>query len=186
MPAQFWESLLNSPNPGAGPAYATSATLLDVSPGSANPAQTGQPAIVLPANFLYVGQVLRMTAYDVFSNTGTPTLLLGFYYGGVAGVALAATGATTTTTAATNWPFRMEMTSTVRSTGTSGSIISQGFVDLATSLTAVTRIPIPATALATVTIDTTAAKAVTVGAQWGTSSGSNTLTCHQFLVEAMN
>jgi hypothetical protein len=42
-----------------------------------------------------------------------------------------------------------------------------GFLDLATSLTAVTRRPIPETALATVTWDTTAAKAVTVGATSG-------------------
>ena len=185
MPAQFWSSLLNSPNPAAGPALASSATLSDISPGSAAPAQAGQNAIVLPANFLYVGQVLRLTAYGVFSNTGTPTLLLGFYYG-TTSTALAATGATTTTTGATNWPWRAEMTATVRATGTSGSVITQGFVDLATSLTAVTRIPIPATALATVTINTTTANEVLVGAQWGTSSSSNTITCHQFLVEALN
>jgi len=103
----------------------------------------------------------------------------------VAGVALAAIGATTTTTAATNWPWRIEATMTVRTNGSTGTAITQGFVDLATSLTAVTRIPLPATALATVTVDTTAAKTLTVGAQWGTSSASNTLTCHQFLVESL-
>ena len=63
--------------------------------------------------------------------------------------------------------------------------MGQGFVDIATSLTAVTRIPIPATALATVTIDTTTAKAITIGAQWGTASASNTLTVQGVLIESM-
>lgn len=144
------------------------------------------PQSTLPANFLnYVGATVRLTAFGTFSNTATPTLLLGFYYGGVAGVALCATGATTTTTGAANWPFRMEATATVRTIGATGTIIVQGFADLATSLTAVTRIPMPATALAVVTIDTTTAKAVTAGAQWGTNSSSNTLTCHQMIVESM-
>lgn len=161
-------------NIGAGSAYNTSVTLTDVSPA---------PQIILPANQLDNGMVLRLTAFGVFSNTATPTLLMGFYYGGVAGTALAASGATTTTTGATNWPFRLEYEGRVRSTGTAGTIMGQGFLDLATSLTAVSRIPIPATALATVTIDTTTAKSLTVGAQWGTSSASNTLTVHHFSAE---
>ncbi len=37
--------------------------------------------------------------------------------------------------------------------------------------------------VATATIDTTAAKALTIGAQWGTNSASNTITCHHFGVE---
>lgn len=177
MPGMNWAALLNSPQQvAAGAAYNTSTTLTDVSPA---------PQLTLPANFLGNGSALRLTACGTFSNTATPTLLLGFYYGGVAGVALAAIGATTTTTAATNWPWRIEATATVRSNGATGTIITQGFVDLATSLTAVTRIPLPATALATVTIDTTAAKVLSVGAQWGASSASNTLTCHQFLVESL-
>jgi hypothetical protein len=58
-----------------------------------------------------------------------------------------------------------------------------GVVQNPTALTSFNQIPIPATALATVTIDTTAAKAITIGAQWGTSSASNTLTCHHHSVE---
>lgn len=177
MPYMVWESLLNSPQPtSAGTALASSTTLTDVSVA---------PQFVLPANFLQAGSAMRFTAFGTFSNTATPTLLLGIYYGGVAGTALAATGATTTTTGATNWPWRIELTTTVRTVGSSGTAISQGFVDLGTSLTAVSRIPIPATALATVSIDTTAAKALTVGAQWGTSNASNTLTLHGFQIESL-
>lgn len=161
-------------NVTAGAAYVSSSTIADVSPA---------PQIILPANLLDVGQVLRLTAFGTFSNTATPTLILGFYYGGVAGVALAATGATTTTTGATNWPWRLEYEGRVRSTGTGGTVMGSGWLNLATSLTAYTQIPIPATALATVTTDTTTAKTLTVGATWGTLSASNTLTCHHFSAE---
>lgn len=177
MPAQFWESHIGGPAGGAGAALASSTTLTDVSV---------TPQITIPANFLnYVGATLRLTAFGNFSNTSTPTLLLGFYYGGVAGTAICATGATTTTVSATSWPYRLEATVTVRTTGSSGTVMAQGFVDLATSLTAVSRIPMPATALATVSVDTTSAKAITAGAQWGTSSASNTLTNQQMLVESV-
>lgn len=177
MPMMTWESLLNSPQPvAAGTALATSTTLTDVSQ---------VPQFTLPANFLQAGSALRFTAFGVFSTTGTPTLLLGVYYGGVAGVALAATTAITTGSGVTNVPFRLELTTTVRSTGSSGTAMSQGFVDLGTSVSAATHVPLPQIALATVTIDTTAAKALTVGAQWGTSSASNTLTLHGFYVESL-
>jgi hypothetical protein len=169
-------SVAGGPVGGPGAALASSVTLTDISPA---------PQVTIPANFLgYPGAGLRLTAYGSFSTTGTPTLLLGFYYGGVAGVALGATGATTTGTAS-SWPFAAQMTCILRSTGSSGTVMCQGFVDLGTSLTAVTRIPIPATALANVTVDSTTAKAVTLGAQWGTNSASNTITCQALVVESL-
>lgn len=178
MPAQYWVATLNANqnNAVAGTALASSTTLTDVSPA---------PQLVLPANFLTVGSTLRLTAGGFFSNTATPTLLLGFYIGGVAGTALAATGATTTTTGATSWPWRLEYTGVVRTVGSSGTIMGSGFCLLGTSLTAYSTIPMPATALATITRDTTAAQALTVGAQWGTSSASNTLTLQYFIAESL-
>lgn len=179
MPAQFWESTLNSPGLGAGASLNTSAALTDVSPA---------PQLILPANFLYAGQSLRLTAFGTYATSATtPTLILGFYYGGVAGIALAATAALTVANTATiNWPWRLEATATVRSVGTGGTVMTQGWCDVAATLTTVTHVPIPATALATVAIDTTAAKAITVGAQWGTSAAANILFCQQILVEALN
>lgn len=177
MAAQFWETLLNAQQTrSAGAAYNTSSALTDVSPA---------PQLILPANFLTDASVLKVSASGTFSNTGTPTLLLGVYYGGVAGVKLAASGATTTTTGATNWPWRIESTIIVRTTGSSGTAIAAGVLYLATSLTAYSVIPIDAAAQATATINTTTANAITIGAQWGTSNASNTLTCNQFLVESI-
>ncbi len=175
--AQKWAFPFDPQYTASGSALASSTTLTDISP---------TPNKTVPANFLLPGMKLRLKAAGFFSNTSTPTLLLGFYVGGVAGTALAATSAITTTTGATAWPFSMAVDLQVRAIGTSGTVMPMnGWLDLATSLTAFTHRPIPETALATVTWDTTAAKAVTVGAQWGTSSASNTITCVDFDLEVV-
>lgn len=180
MPAQFWTSLLNSPAAtGDGTALASSTSLTAISPSSST-----SPDFVLPANWLYSGQVLRVSAAGRFSTTGTPTLLLGAYFGGVGGVALATTGAVTTASGAANltWTFRADIV--VRSIGTSGTAMATGYAAGLASATNI--VQIPASAAAVATIDTTAAKALVLGAQWGTSSASNTVTCHSWLIEALN
>lgn len=172
-----YTSIISPPWIASGAAYASSTSLTDVSP---------TPNLVIPANFLQPGMILRTVAHGWFSNTSTPTLLLGVYYGGVAGTELAATGATTTTTAATNWPWRLEAETVIRTIGSSGTALTTGRVHIASSLTNFgAAIPIDATATATVSIDTTTAKAWTIGAQWGTSSASNTLNCISCYVEAL-
>jgi hypothetical protein len=169
MPRQYWTAQLPPLHVADATAYATSVTLTDVSRA---------PQKQLAAMQLEEGTELELEARGQFSNTGTPTLLLGFYYGGVAGVALSASTAVTTTTGATAWPWKLQYRGRVRATGTSGQIQGDGLLYLGTSLTAFTIRPIPEVAASrTVTIDTTIVKTLTVGAQWGTSSASNTLTC---------
>lgn len=171
---QVWTYPLQPQHIASGTALASSTTLTDVSP---------TPNITIPANFLQPGMLIRIEAACTFSNTATPTLLLGAYYGGVAGTALAATSAVTTTTGATNWQATLKYVGRVRTVGSAGTIMGYGRVGFGTSLTAITYRPIPETALATVAIDTTAAKALTIGAQWGTNSASNTLTCVHFDID---
>jgi len=162
-------------NATAGTALANSVTLTDISPA---------PQIILPANLLDVGQVLRLKAFGVFSTTVTPTLLEGFYWGGVtAATPLAATAAVATASGVTNVPWHLEYEGRVRSTGTAGTIMGAGFEYRGTAVGTGNFLPIPVTALATVTINTTVAQPLTVGAQWGTQSASNTITCHHFSVE---
>jgi hypothetical protein len=175
MPYMGWMSMLNSPSrKEAGAALATSTTLTDIS---------AAPQFTLPASFLQEGSTLSLRAWGVFSTTATPTLLLGFYYGGVAGVALGTTGAITTATTLTNVPWRIQMDVDVWTDGTTGTAKTQGWCGFGTSVSAWSFLPIPNTAnTGTVTIDTTAAKVLSVGAQWGTSSASNTITCHGFKV----
>lgn len=175
---QMWEAVLPPLHIASGTALNTSTTLTDISP---------TPPVVLPANLFDLGSIIRIRASGQFSNTSTPTLLLGFYYGAVAGAALGATAATTTTTGATAWPWVMTYQGRVRAVGTAGSIVGQGSLLLGTALTTFADIALPASAAArTVAIDTTAAKSITVGAQWGTSSASNTITCDEITVELIS
>lgn len=172
---QYWVAPVGPFHITNGTAYNTSVTLTDVSP---------TPQITLPANLLETGSELELNASGEFSTTATPTLLLGFYFGGVAGVALAASTAITTGTTAASWPWQLHYRGVVRATGTAGSINGSGRLYLGTSLIAFTTRPIPETLAArTVTIDTSTAKTITVGAQWGTSSASNTLTVNDISVK---
>jgi hypothetical protein len=181
MGYQYWRNPVGPFHTVDGAAYASSVALTDVSPGGST------DPVVLPAKSLEPGQAIELYAAGFFSNTGTPTLILGFYFGGVAGVALAASTAVATTTGAALWPFEIEYKGRVRSSGPTGQIVGHGRLWLPTSLTAQTPRPIPETAaLRTVTIDTTVAKAITVGAQWGTSNAANTLTVQELLVELPN
>jgi hypothetical protein len=153
-----------------GAAFTTFTTFQSIAPA---------PPIVLPANILEVGTEIWLDADGEFSNTGTPTLGLGFLYGATA---LAAGTALTTTTGAASWPWHAEWKGRVRSVGTAGSINGQGAWKIGTSLTAFSNEQsMPATlALRTVTIDTTAATAVNPGAVWGTSSASNSIKVNRF------
>jgi hypothetical protein len=158
-----------------GAAFTTFTAFQDVSPA---------PAIVLPANLLEIGSEIRVQAFGEFSNTATPTLGLGFYYG-TAAVSLGTGTAITTTTGATSWPWVAEYRGRVRAIGSAGSIVGQGWWSIGVSLTAFSAMQaLPATLAArTVAIDTTAAKAVGVGAVWGASSASNSIKVNQLSVE---
>jgi hypothetical protein len=164
-----------------GTALASSTTLTDISPGG----NTFGQAFQFNADQLQVGQRYRLHAHGIVSNTGTPNLTLGVYYGGVAGTALATTGAVATASGLSSTPWHLELKFQVVSVGTSGSIQALGWVIGPYASFAM----LPATAAGgnvVGSLDTSTAKLVTVGATWGTSSASNTITCDFFGVERMN
>lgn len=171
MPVQSWTAVISPPYIADGAAYSTSTTLTDVSP---------TPNTIIPAMYLLPGTILEVAASGRFSTTGTPTLNLGVYHGGVAGTALCTTGTVTTSSGAANNTFDVIARLHVRSIGSAGSIFAVGRAHGIASPSAVL---MPATAPAVVgSLDTTAAKAITLGATWGTNSASNTLTVHQFVI----
>jgi hypothetical protein len=161
----------------SGAAFTTFTTFQKIAP---------TPGVVLPANLLEMGTRIRLTARGEFSNTGTPTLGVGFGYG--ASTVLAAGTALTTITGAAAWPWWSEWIGTVRAVGTSGSIQGAGSWMLGISLTAFSvDQAMPATqALRTVTLDTTAASEIWPGAVWGTSSASNSIKVDMFSVEILS
>lgn len=177
MPMQTWEAVISPDYNADGTALANSTTLTDISP---------TPNLVLPANFLREVAHLRIWASGRVSTTATPALTLGVYYGAVAGTALATTGAITTTSGVTNVTWILEAMIDIRTDGASGTAFTTGKVNGISGTVGVSIVPMPASAPSAVTIDTTAAKALTIGATWGAASASNTITCHQYIVEAMN
>ena len=167
---QYWVAPIPPMHVLDGAAFNTFTAFQDISPA---------PAVKLPPNTLEVGVTLEMEAWGEFSNTATPTLSIGFFFG-TAAVVLGQTTLITTTTGATSWLWQAWYKGRVRVIGAAGSIVGSGHLSLGTSLTAMTDSFIPATlALRTVAIDTSIEKVVGVGAQWGTSSVSNTIKVNQ-------
>lgn len=184
--AQFWTVPLNAGTVSGtttGVALTASTTLTDISPGA-----TSQAFAFAAGQIAYVGQTFRIKASGVLSATSTPTLLMGVYYGGVAGTSLGATAATTTG-AQSGAPWFLEYTGRITSLGASGAILGQGYVVGIAATTGGPPAPsnaftfMPA-APASVAINTTTQNALTIGAQWGTNNAS-TITCNQFVVEQL-
>lgn len=179
---QYYVSALDPLHRADGAAYNTSVTLTDVGP---------TPSIVIPANALVEGQRFEIIAFGRFSNTGTPTLNLGVYYGTgtiASGMALCTTGAITTTTAAANNTWLLRANGSVRAvgSGTGASILAVGTVEGISGTAFASTQLMPATAPTALACDTTVANKMMIGATWGTSSASNTLTCHLFEVRIVN
>lgn len=186
MPYELFEPVMYNMSV-SGAAYNTSTTITDI---SANPQY-----VMFPNKVTTVGQTLRFRAGGVFSTTGTPNLTLGIYKNtqttsgatGVGGSALAATTTTATASGASNLIWMIDLECVFQAVGTSGSVFSYGFVLLGTTASAATPIPIPFTTPQTATsFDTTKATLLTVGATWGTSSASNTITCNQLRISLAN
>lgn len=171
--------------PAIGSSFGTFTTRQDVSP---------LPLPILPANGCSLGTAIKIEAEGEFSTTGTPTLVLGLYAGAVGASGggtltsiLAESSAITTGSGAASWPWRMEYRGKIVTVGSSGSIVGCGNLELGTSLTAITTVPIPITlALRTVTLNTSIANAIGVCATYGTSSASNTVKTYQITASLLN
>ena len=137
-------------NDAVGPTFANFTASTDISPN---------PPLVIPANSMNGGSGLRVYAAGKFTNTGTPTLSLGLYWGGAAGTKLATTTNITTITAAVNWPWRMFAYVSCFTEGTNATFATTGLVWMPASLTQFqAAYPIDTAAFATVTVDTTTSK----------------------------
>jgi len=130
----------------------------------------------LAAAFFVAGKTVRCTARGYVSNTGTPTLEAKAKLGSTA---LVTTGAITTASGLSNTGWELIVEMTCRTTGASGTVMAQGVLRIGTTI-------YPMVATAATTIDTTGSLAADVTITWGTSSGSNTLTCSNFSLEVLN
>jgi hypothetical protein len=162
-------------NQGTALANSTSAT--DISPGG----NTAGQALTLPAGYLQPGVRLRILAKGIVSTTGTPNLTLGVYLGGVAGSALATTGAVATGSGLANQVWSSECDIRVVSPS---SVYALGNVSNIYASTAM----MPATSSSGNLVTGLAATSqiLTLGATWGTASASNTIQVILFDVQRFN
>ncbi len=149
---------------------------------------SGQAYVLPPNTVTTVGQTLLLRASGTWNCTATPTFGLGFYWGGTAGVTIAATGATALTTGAgtlSNMPWVMEWWGTFQAVGSSGSLLGGGYVfwNTAAATTTIFSFGTPQSAA---TVSTVLPKSIVIGGVCSANSGSNSILVQQFSVALLN
>jgi len=147
-------------------------------------------APTIPADYMQDGRLLRIRAFGKLSTTGTPTLKIRARWGAaVSGVLLALSDTLTMGSGVSNAVWELELYIQTRTNGSAGTAIAFGTLRIMTgagtvvqSVFGVAGWQTPATA----TCDFTAATSLTLSAEWGTASSSNTLTGQVVSVEALN
>jgi hypothetical protein len=176
---QYWVAPLPPFHTADGTAYTGTAAIGDISPA---------PALVIPAHALEVGSRLAFCAFGRFTATATPgTIVIGIYIAPTAsaiasGQAVAATSAIVPLASATNQAWRLEGNGSIRTVGTTGTII--GLLEISSVVSLTTSNLAPPTAPATLTFDTTVANKVMVGVTPSVTTGSWQL--HYFGVRLVN
>lgn len=182
MSLQTWEeSLVTAQVDGTALANTTTAT--SIIPAAAR--------FTLPANFMAIGKVLKVTAIGrISTTTGPPTITLDVRLGSV----VVFNGAAVTTVASvTNktWLFEAWLTCRAIGASTSANMIGSGRLTssavVGSTGGAANGAILPDSAPAVGTgFDSTASQAVDLFATWSAASASNTIQLHQYTLEAMN
>lgn len=121
----------------------------------------------IPANFLKVGDVIRVKAQAIATVTNsTDTLTLVLYIGGLTGTAIITTGAVDVANGDIGY---IEADIVIRTVGASGTFVATGTQALGVPGTVTAKPWLKAST----TIDTTAAQQIGIGADWSVASASN-------------
>lgn len=155
------------------------------------------PDFSIPAFYMLPQRTIRITAFGLVSNVVTTpgTLTFTIRWGGVAGVILSQSPAIALdTTARTNYPWWMQVHIVCRTSGSSGTFMSGGYVLTPDTLSTTSTNLLPQlmtsaggpAANAAVTVDTTIAKLLSVTAKFSVSTNPTNLTCQQRIIEVLN
>lgn len=145
---------------------------------------TGVGTKTIEANMLRVGMTFRITVLGYVADTGTPTLRIRWKLGSTT---IADTGAVAlSANLSGNEMFTATFTFTCRTLGATGTVMGQGRFIYHTTTGSSTDVPINVVNTAATTIDTTAAQAVDVTAEWGTADAANTITATNAIIEIIN
>lgn len=187
MPYQSWVSLLNSPILVAnGTTLSNSTTATDL---------TAAPQLTLPANYLYTGQVLRVSAFGtITTGASAGNITIGVSLNGWNTVAnqIASTGAVALTSSVGPFAWYLNCLLVVRSVGSTGTMMVGGQVNYWTAATtsvmwSLTNQSSGSQTLGTAqAINTTQTNSVTVGATFSAAVAANSITCYQGTIEALD
>ncbi len=131
----------------------------------------------LPAGyFSAIGKALHVRLMGIISNTGTPTFTVKMKFGATLQVS---TGAVTTLTGLSNSIFVADFWLTCITTGASGTIRTQGTIQIGASVEG-------AASTAAVTNDLAGTLVIDVTGQWSANSASNTVSVTNVFVEKLN
>lgn len=147
--------------------------------------ETAVATLTIPAGDAVAGSVWEITAWGGASVTGTPTMTWRSRIGGVAGTAMASSGARTASSGVVGHSWRVVLDVVCLATGASGSFFGQQVTWEALSVAGGAPY-VPAVVLdgtVPVTADSTVAESLVVTAQWSAASASNSLTCQGFIAE---
>ncbi|MEW6511893.1 MAG: hypothetical protein AB1428_13155 [Bacteroidota bacterium] len=145
------------------------------------------PNVTIPANYLQDGRFLNLRLQGQHSTTATPTLIFRVRWGGVAGTLICLSPTFTTGSGVTANLWEVDVIIQTRLNGSSGTVVAIGCATVqgASVPSQLMCVGGGATPAAT-TVDLTADTALSVTAQWGTASASNTLTGWNYQVLSSN
>jgi hypothetical protein len=132
---------------------------------------TGDGITTLPAGFLTVGRMLRITARGLITTTGTPTLRIRL---SVAGVTVSSTLLTMLTVSGVSWALQADIVTRAASTVYAHGQFTYD-VNPQVLLTG-----------GAVSVTLSSPAAIFASVQWGTANVLNTITCSHFMIEALN
>ena len=141
----------------------------------------------MPANFMVPGTSFRVTAHGIASTSTTaPTMTWRVRIGTTTLLGnIAALIAPTPAISQTGKPWSVDFLITVRSATVSGTVIGNGICMNELSTTAPNFLKGSGIANA-VAVDTTAVKLIELTFQYGIANASNTLTCHNAVIELVD
>lgn len=193
MASQIWVATLNGP--GQWSSHASAAGQTSTSTASPGTIVSPAPDFNIAQNTLNPGSLIRVTAWGkAVTGTTTANATFALYYGGTGGNQLLLSAATQigAVTTAQTVPWFYEAMIQCRTIGTSGTVMSYGALRMATAAAPAATAstaggPFPLSSPGTVTIDTTASgKALVLSAWVSTATGSPSVTCDIFTLEALS
>jgi hypothetical protein len=143
----------------------------------------------LPADFFTPGKTLRFRAWGFWATdaTAAQTLTMRIRIGGMGGTIMAATSPIACATLVANRIWRVEIDLTCRTTGATGTVMSQGGFWTPDSVSAITNdFWAPMVATTSVTLDTTVANNFEFSADWNSADPGDTITCTNATLEVLN